>query len=390
MKEPKVLIISQNLPPVVSASSILNHNIFYQYQGQIEAIGGDLLTKIDNDFKLDIRTHYLKPIINNYYIRLFYYKYGLRYRFINKFFMRKLIRKIKPDVIISGFPEIEFLILSYELAKEFGIKYYVHFHDLWEENMRKPYEIKLARKYENKIISYATRVIACTELQKKYLDEKYGINCDVVYHPIPDNEINPKPYEPNRKKTIKIVFLGTLSNLMNFDALKVASHAFSKLPDEYEFLWLPINDIPLDYLINSGFNTDRIKIKVVSRNDLDKELKQADILLAPLSFKNGSMDEINTVFSNKLLKYFVIGKPILVFSPVNSYHTILAKKDGWGYVVDNDSEDDLNNAVKTIINDLDLQRILVENGYKAAEKRRASVESNKVFNWVMEDCKQNL
>ncbi len=390
MKEPKVLIISQNLPPVVSASSILNNNIFYQYKGQIEAIGGDLLTKIDADFKLDIRTHYLMPVINNYYVRLFYYKYGLRYRFINKFFMRKLIKKIEPDVIISGFPEIEFLILSYELAKELGIKYYVHFHDLWEENMRKPYELILARKYEKKIISYATRVIACTELQKKYLDEKYGINCDIVYHPIPDDEISPIPFEPNCNKTKKIVFLGTLSNLMNFDALKVASHAFSKLPDGYEFLWLPINDIPIDYLINSGFNTDRIKIKVVSRNDLDKELKQADILLAPLSFKNGSMDEINTVFSNKLLKYFVVGKPILVFSPVNSYHTMLAKQDGWGYVVDRDSEDDLNNAVKTIINNLDLQRTLVENGYKAAEKRRSSVESNKVFNWVMEDCKKIL
>ena len=88
MKEPKLLVISQNFPPAVSASSILVHNIFSPYKGKIEAIGGEVFSKKDNNFKPNCKTYYIHPPSTNYFIRMFYYKLGLRIRFINKILMK--------------------------------------------------------------------------------------------------------------------------------------------------------------------------------------------------------------------------------------------------------------------------------------------------------------
>ena len=49
------------------------------------------------------------------------------------------------------------------------------------------------------------------------------------------------------------------------------------------------------------------------------------------------MDEVRTVFSTKILEYLVSGRPIVVFAPEGSYHAESAKKNGWGYVVTEDS-----------------------------------------------------
>jgi glycosyltransferase involved in cell wall biosynthesis len=384
-KKPKLLIISHGFPPEVNASSVLVYNIFSHYKGDMEAIGRIVYTKTDPDFVPPCKSYYIKPPFKNKYLYYIHAKLSLRLRFINRIQMKRLVKKIKPDVIIGNFPEVEFFILAFEVAKELNIPFYSYFHDLWEENATDPYQKKLARKYEPQIIAYSKRVIACTEFQKDFLDKKYGIQAEVLYHPIPDEEIIPKKISPSNSVKKEIVFLGSVSGLMNTDALRVASKAIAKLPEEYTFVFLPIQDIPISSLEAKGMNTDRIEVRVVSRNELDNELQKASILLAPLSFKNGSENEVKTVFSNKLLKYLVTGKPILVFSPADSYHSTSARKNGWGYVVNEDSEEDFNLAVMKIMNDTSLQKSLIERAFEEATRRKASNEATKVLNWVEED-----
>jgi hypothetical protein len=65
---------------------------------------------------------------------------------------------------------------------------------------------------------------------------------------------------------------------------------------------------------------------------------EAHVLVAPLSHKNCSIDEVRTVFSTKLLEYLIAGRPIVVFAPEDSYHAESARRGGWGgYVVSEDS-----------------------------------------------------
>jgi glycosyltransferase involved in cell wall biosynthesis len=109
-------------------------------------------------------------------------------------------------------------------------------------------------------------------------------------------------------------------------------------------------------------------------------------LIAPLSHNNCSVDEVRTVFSTKLLEYFVSGRPIIVFAPQDSYHAVSAAKNGWGYVVTENSPSALATAIEKVITDSDLAARLVHGALKEARSRRSEYHANRLRKWVLGDA----
>jgi glycosyltransferase involved in cell wall biosynthesis len=387
-KKPKILVISQNFPPELTASSVLVNNIFSYYTGDFEAIAGFVFGRYSEDFKAPCKTTYLTPP-DNYFLKRGYYKLTPKFRFVNKFLIRRLVKKIKPDIIFGNYPEIEFFISSFEIAKELNIPFYAYFHDLWEENMHNANLRRIANYWERKIILGSSRVICCTEYQQSYFKKKYGVSTSLLLHPIPDSDIeNYKIEEIKEAGEKNLVFIGTLSKAMNQDALITISKSLKYLPDNYKLVWYPIQDIPLDLLKSEGFDTDKIIVKVVSTDEMKRAVKSADLLLAPLSFKNCSEEEVKTVFSNKLLTYLVSGRPILVFSPEDCYHSVSANENGWAYVVDKNGEQNLANEILTFINNSVLKQKTIDAAREETEKRKSSVIAGELLKMVLEDTKE--
>jgi hypothetical protein len=384
-KKPKILVISQNFPPELTASSVLVNNIFSYYKGNFEAIAGFMFGRYSDNFKAPCKTTYLKPP-DSYFIKRIYYKFTPKLRFINKFLIKRLVKKIKPDIIFGNYPEIEFFISSYEVSKELNIPYYAYFHDLWEENMHKDKARRQAHYWEKEIVLGSSRVICCTEFQQEHFLKKYGVSTFLLKHPIPDSDIENYKIEAQKEFIEKrIVFIGSLSKAMNQDALITISKSLKFLPDNYKLIWYPIQDISIDYLKFEGFETEKIEIKVVSTSEMKTAVNNADLLIAPLSFKNCSAEEVKTVFSNKLLTYLVSGRPILVFSPEDCYHSINSKESGWAWVVDKDGEHNLANEILQFMNDPILKLNTINNALAETKRRKSSVVAGELLNMVMED-----
>ncbi len=379
------MIISQNFPPELTASTVLVNNIFKYYKGNMHAIGGFVYGRMESNYPPPCPTDYLIPPANQLFKRV-YYKLMPRLRFINKWLMYLIVKREKPSVIFGNYPEPEFFISSFELAQKLHIPFYAYFHDLWRENMHRRFDVKQAKRWEQIIIENSARVICCSEFQQAYFKSKYGITTDLLLHSIPDHEIQNLAYiaTPDRKEKI-IVFVGSISDAMNTDALVTLSHAIQLLPDEYVLHWYPIQDIPLTLLEKKGFDTRKIKIIVAPTADMKEAITKADILFAPLSFKNCSTNEVKTVFSNKILSYLTAGRPILVFSPPDSYHSTYAKKDGWGYVVADDDKSKLAQAIQILCQDIPLQQQIVSDAMKEASKRCSSNQAAKLYQWVINE-----
>ena len=98
-------------------------------------------------------------------------------------------------------------------------------------------------------------------------------------------------------------------------------------------------------------------------------IRDADVLLLPLSFKNNLPEEIQTVFSTKTLDYLVSGTPILVFDPPYSYHTASAKERGWGYVVENEDPQFLASRLQELATDPVLRGNVVDQALEEARRR---------------------
>ena len=197
-----------------------------------------------------------------------------------------------------------------------SLPFYAHMHDLWMENMP-PGSVasRFAEKWEPVILKQSTRVLCMTPSMQKYYERKYGIQTDLLPHTIPEQDCLSAPAEmrPPRLAKPTVLFVGAVSPPMNLDALKVLAFASELLPSEYELLFCTSFDAAL--LNSLGIRSSRLQVKYVSRAEVQRLQSEAHVLVAPLSHKNCSMDEVRTVFSTKLLEYLISGRPIVVFAP---------------------------------------------------------------------------
>lgn len=387
MHNKKLLIVADSFPPYLDASAVLINNILAKYTGELVAVAGNSFTKVDKSFVAPCKTYYINlpkaRIIESVLQRI-------HYLFLPYYFLRILFiaKKIKPGVILGNYPNEVMFVAAYLVSKNLKIPFYSYMHDLWQENMKYKGRIKFAAKWEKEVLTHSKRLICCTGYQQNYYYKKYGLNSELLLHPVLDEKID--EFDGSQKKKSgnekKIAFVGSLSSNMNEDALITLSKAISTLPANFKFYWYPINDIPKDYLEKRGVDISRIVIQLLSTKEMLKEITNADVLIAPLSFKNCSEPEVKTVFSNKLLIYLTSGTPIIVFSPKDSFHSVLAKKDNWALVVDEDSTEKLAMEINNLVLNDKMKTELVKNALLEAKRRTASSQANNLKIWVEKDC----
>ena len=378
----KLLVISNSFPPLLDASAVLVNNIFSKYEGELYAIGGTTFTKYDPDFKAPCETKYIRFPRNRFFE--FLSNFQLQFFWVYYWYLYFLTKRINPNMIFGNYPNEVMFVASYKISRKLKIPFYAYMHDLWEENTENQ-KLRFASKWEKKILTDSRRVFCCTEKQQEHYRLKYGIETFLLLHPIPDEDLNDISFQTLNSEIKEIAFVGSNSAAMNRDALKTISNAMKYLPENYKFIWYPINDIPLEALNKFGFDTSKIEIRVVSTNDMRISLKKSDVLIAPLSFKNCSHNEVKTVFSNKLLTYFISGRPVLVYGPADSYHSASARKDGWGVVVDSEDEKNLASKIEELTKNEAMQNQIVQKAIIEAHKRKASKQSEKLFAWVKAD-----
>ena len=391
-REPKLLIISQALAPSVGGSSILLNNLFSYYQGEVKAISGYHGIQVDHQFRTPFPTEYLNPPEIPFFGKYLkaYHDHYLKY--LHLFLVKRIIKKIrcyKPDIIFSNCPDIDYFICAYKAAKKCKIPFYSHMHDLWEENHSpETYVGKMAIKWEKEILLNSKRVFCMTNVQQKHYEHKYGIHTDLLPHTIKDSDLDMPnlEYHPNYDNTL--LFTGAVSRVMNLDALKVLSKASERFSEKIN-ICLCTSTKHEDFKI-LGVDSHNWEIKWLSREKVQDLQRHSGVLFAPLSHKNGGMDEIKTVFSTKILEYLVSGRPIIIFAPHDSFHALSAKEKGWAFVIDEDNPEKLADGIIELLNNPEMQKGIVEKAIEEAKNRRASTQAAILYEWVKFDSSVNL
>jgi glycosyltransferase involved in cell wall biosynthesis len=284
-------------------------------------------------------------------------------------------------------PHDVYIVAAFLAARELRLPFYAHMHDLWIENMRPGSPLaQFAASWEPVILKQATRVLCMTEAMQEYYERKYGIRSYLLPHTIAERDLHKIPcgISPARMVSPKVLFVGTVSPPMNLDALKVLAAASELLPPSYDLIFCTSTDkATLDRL---GIRSSRLRVMYVSRAEVQRLQSEAHVLVAPLSHKNCSMDEVRTVFSTKLLEYLISGRPIVVFAPQGSYHAESAHERSWGYVVTEDSPAALAKAIMTVVTDEDLAASLVRGALTEALSRNAKTHAERLHHWVVSDA----
>jgi glycosyltransferase involved in cell wall biosynthesis len=386
---PTLTVVASSFPPQVSGSTILLANLLSSYSGKLNAIVGySRYSRSDPAFLAPCACRYLRlpstfPVLYDRLSRRFPVAVSLSIR--NS--IHRALKEFGSKVVLATFPYDVNLLASFLAARQLNLPFYAHMHDLWTENVPSgTASACFAEKWEPVILKQSTRVLCMTEAMQKHYEKKYRIRTELLPHSIPEEDYSNAPAEmlPPRLPRPTVAFVGGVSSLMNLDALKVLASASELLPPDYELVFCTSMDA--NNLGRLGIRSPRLKVKYLSRADVRRLQSEAHVLVAPLSHKNCSNDEVRTVFSTKLLEYLVSGRPIIVFAPEGSYHADAAAKNGWGYSVTEDSPVALAAAIEKVVRDKILAARLVQGALREARSRSARRHARRLLEWVLSDA----
>jgi glycosyltransferase involved in cell wall biosynthesis len=304
--------------------------------------------------------------------------------------INRTLKEFRSKVVLATFPYDINLLAAFLAARQLNLPFYAHMHDLWMEQIPAgTVAARFAERWEPVILREATRVLCMTEAMQKHYEKKYRIRTDLLPHCIPEQGYLSAPTRMRRPKMAKptVLFVGAVQAAMNLDSLKTLASASELLPAEYELLYCTSTD--LSTLNRVGIQSSRLRVKYLTRAEVERLQSEVHVLVAPLSHKNCSMNEVRTVFSTKLLEYLISGRPIIVFAPEDSYHAVSANKQGWGYVVTDDSPAALAAAIEKVVRDENLAARLVHGALQEARSRSATRHAGRLLEWVLSDTGDN-
>jgi hypothetical protein len=375
----KLVVISTSSVPAVGGSTILISNLLTEYPGEVHVIS--LFDKLGHEDLQLIPSYPVHRFTTPWsFVNEFAYRYYTYMRPLIIRFMVKKLNEIKADAVLAVYPTGFILDCAYEASKITGIRFWVHMHDLWEENTREnTLEYKLAKKKEQQILTQAEKVFCMTDVQAAYYHTKYNINPFILPHTIPSIKLKSHfKVNEDSKQIYNILYSGSVSWHMNEDALRTFVAAINMLPDNYKVTMLVKNNT--DYLKQIGIYSPNITYKWVGTDEAFSIQKDADVLFLPLSFKNCSVNEVNTVFATKALDYLSSGTPILVFSPSSSFHNQSASRNSWAHIVDKDDPTVLSKEIINLCKNHDLQKKLLVGAKLEAQERSAKFHAEFLFN----------
>ncbi len=377
MSRKRILFFSHFFPPALGGSSVLMRNLLAPFPPEsLHVIHGQAgRIKIDRSFAADIPQTLVElpdcwgPL--KYRLTLLLYPRILAAAF-------RLHREKPFDAVFTCWPSAYYLEFAYRFHRITGVPLYVYMHDMWADNQRSALLRKMASWYERRVLKAAEVVFAITDAAGEHFRQKYGVRTMTLEHTVDWSSVE-KPdafvdLPGDGKRFFRITCGGAVYSMMNQDSVVRMNQAVQEIPNAEMSICTPV----LEAQEKNGLSGERLHIQSLSKQEAFRHFQSSDIVCAPLAFHTHAVLEVKTVFTTKLLDYFICGRPILVHAPADSFLARDARLKGWGYVVDTPDVQALKKGILRILEDKNLQRRLVAAAWQEARRRDSRIISGEV------------
>ncbi len=255
------------------------------------------------------------------------------------FKLKKLIKNINPDVIISFLPEVSYRVIIANLFMKKKIFVSIRNNPKYEFNrLRDKILIKL-------LFNKVTGFIFQSNEAKNYFDKKIRQRSIVIYNPL-DNNFICNRFNGNRKK--EIVSVGRLEPQKNHLLL---IKSFSNIKNKDYILKIygdgSLKNKLQKYIINNNLEN---KVFLMGKsNNIKNDIYKSSLFVLTSEYEG---------MPNALFEAISIGIPSIT---INSFNNDLLK-DNYNVIFSN--EDDLASNIDKVLNDKKLSEKLSKNGCK--------------------------
>ena len=281
--------------------------------------------------------------------------------------IKKIFEREKPHAAIACTGDVFDPPSVYKAACELGIPLIFYTFDYYSGQWTDPLLSEFAKKYENEIFGYASRVIVPNEFLCSEYQKKYGTRAVVIHNPVDlaaYTQNSPKKASLNVDER-SIVYTGAVYEA-HFDAFRNLLSAIPKtgIPDLKLDLFCPQSG---SYLRKNGITGPVELHQHLQNNRMPAVQQSAGILFLPLAFNSPYPEIINTSAPGKIGEYLASGRPILVHAPPDSFVAWYFRKYSCGYVVDRDNPEELAEGIIHLLQDKQLQQRLADNAHVRAK-----------------------
>ncbi len=271
------------------------------------------------------------------------------------------------DELIAVFPHDYFLLSSYLVHHIRGLPLSLLIYDVYARCRAKAVQNIIAGAMEERILRAAKTVYVLNPyIRDRYL-KLYGTDAIVVPNTVDLQSFRAVPdgAPPFSKDGVRIVFTGDVYRAQEDAVLNMVHAANSMAAEGARFeIYTKASKFGLE---SRGIRGPGVSIGRVPPSEIPQLLKSADILFLPLAFGRKVRTVVETSTPAKMAEYVAAGRLILVHAPPYAGITKMARRQGWGLVVDEPQPEELVGAVRRLRSSPELRHNLVS-GARVAVK----------------------
>jgi len=324
-----ILFISWDLyPSNTGSASILNQINNLKTTHKLYFLGEK---KISQKGNIDRPNHFY---LTNFFSSIPRFGKYLKWLFfvVDLFLMNRVVKKVKPNIIIGVFPDGYFLILSFFVSIVNGIQFKPWFHNTYSFNKPK---YSLAYFFEYLVFKNSEEIIFLSEGLKSFYSNHYQGVFSVLKHLNIIDKPTVKQTNNNVKNSkLNIILNGTLNDSC-LNAVKYVVNEFSE--DKFQFNVFGDNAKNFEHHSISHLNLNFQGF--LKYDEYYQKLIQNDFAIVPLGLTGNFSDhEYQTIFPTRTIILLQLGIPILFICPNDSFLNDFVLENNCGVVVNNYSE----------------------------------------------------
>jgi len=260
------------------------------------------------------------------------------------------IDEYNPDIIYSQLSTLEMIRFIDDVHEYTKKPIAIHIMDDWPSTISKIgplyfyWKHVIDKEFRTLLDKSSILMSICQSMSDEYL-ERYNHNFEPFHNPI--NIDYWLPFSKNnwdKKEEFRILYAGRVGHGIKKSIAKVSEVVMFLNQTGYNITFeIQTQD---NESINEIFSNHGTKwIKPLKYSDLPKRFSEADILLLPEDFDKKSVSFLKFSMPTKASEYMISGTPILVFADKRTAIAQYASKENWAYVVTENTNSVLSNAI---------------------------------------------
>jgi len=337
---------------------------------------GPYMTNINEDITKQ-KYEFKKSKFNNIYKLLtiflnFIGVYNVLYKLKITPEFKNWLKAFNPDIIYSQLASLELIRFVSEIQDFTNKPVVLHFMDDWPVTINKPgllylYWKRVIDKELRQLLDKSSVLMSICDA----MSEEYKIRYNKEFIPF-HNPIDIKNWLPFAKKdwTIKekftILYAGRIGRGIEKSIVDI-SYAVNNLCNTHDNIVFEIQTLDISSLEKViKFNNHVKWLKPIEYSKLPEKFSSVDLLVLPEDFDSDSVEFLKYSIQTKVAEYMISGTPIMVYADKQTALAKYAIKDGWAYVVTDNSKIALSKAIVQLYSNPLLRRKLSEKAIEIA------------------------